>query len=49
MDLADLAQLLANYDTASGATYYDGDLDQDGDVDLSDLAELLGVYRASCQ
>ena len=44
VDLADLAQLLANYASPSGATYADGDLDGDGDVDLSDLAALLANY-----
>ena len=48
IDLADLAQLLANYGTTSGASYEDGDLDGDGDVDLSDLAGLLAVYGTSC-
>ena len=48
VDLADLAQLLANYGTTSGATYHDGDLDGDGDVDLADLAALLAVYGVDC-
>jgi uncharacterized membrane protein len=48
IDLADLAQLLANYGTTSGAAYEDGDLDGDGDVDLADLATLLAVYGTSC-
>ena len=48
VDLADLAQLLANYGTTTGATYEDGDLDGDGDVDLTDLAELLGYYGETC-
>jgi hypothetical protein len=48
VDLADLAQLLANYGTTSGAAYEDGDLDGDGDVDLADLAALLGVYGTTC-
>ncbi|MBU0617025.1 MAG: hypothetical protein KKI02_04860 [Planctomycetes bacterium] len=48
VDLADLAQLLADYGTTSGATYWDGDVDDDGDVDLSDLAALLAVYGGTC-
>jgi hypothetical protein len=48
IDLADLAQLLGNYGTTSGAVYEDGDLDGDGDVDLADLAGLLGVYGTTC-
>jgi hypothetical protein len=49
IDLADLAQLLANYGTTSGAVYEDGDLDTDGDVDLADLAALLSVYGTTCE
>jgi len=45
---ADLAQLLANYGTTSGATYEDGDIDADGDVDLADLAALLAHYGEPC-
>jgi hypothetical protein len=48
VDLSDLAILLANYGTTSGAAYTDGDLDGDGDVDLADLAGLLAVYGTSC-
>jgi hypothetical protein len=48
VDLSDLAILLANYGTTSGAAYTDGDLDGDGDVDLADLAALLAVYGTSC-
>jgi hypothetical protein len=43
-----LAQLLGNYGMTSGALHRDGDIDGDGDVDLSDLAQLLGVYGTSC-
>ena len=46
--LSDLAQLLSNYGTPSGAVYEDGDLDADGDVDLADLAALLAVYGTTC-
>jgi hypothetical protein len=49
VDLADLATLLAHYDTASGASYLDGDLNGDGAVDLADLAELLSAYGTSCE
>ncbi len=49
VDLADLAQLLAHYNTTSGTSYEDGDLDGDGDVDLSDLAALLAVYGTTCE
>ena len=45
---ADLAQLLASYGTTSGATYEDGDIDADGDVDLADLAALLAHYGEPC-
>ncbi len=48
IDLADLAQLLANYGATSGMSYEDGDLDADGDVDLSDLGALLAVYGTTC-
>ena len=30
------------------ASYADGDIDFDGDVDLTDLAGLLAVYGTSC-
>jgi hypothetical protein len=46
--LSDLAELLSNYGTTSGATYEDGDLDGDGDVQLADLAALLAVYGTQC-
>lgn len=49
--LSDLAQLLANYGMASGATREHGDIEPpggDGDVDLSDLAALLAQYGDNC-
>ena len=48
VDLGDLAILLSNYGTTSGAAPEDGDLDGDGDVDLGDLAAILSVYGAVC-
>lgn len=47
INIQDLALLLSHYGM-SGATPEDGDFDGDGDVDLSDLAQLLGVYGESC-
>ena len=47
-DISDLAELLANYGTTSGASYENGDIDGDGDVDRADLASLLGVYGTVC-
>jgi hypothetical protein len=43
-----MALLLSNHGTTSGVTFEDGDLDGDGDVDLTDVAALLAVYGASC-
>ncbi|MFQ5805662.1 MAG: hypothetical protein ACE5I3_04345 [Phycisphaerae bacterium] len=48
VDLTDLATLLSNYGTTSGASYEDGDIDGDGDVDLADLAALLSNYGMTC-
>ena len=51
VNLADLAQLLANYGITSGATHEQGDIEPiggDGDVDLADLAALLAQYGNDC-
>jgi hypothetical protein len=48
VSLADLAVLLSNYGTASGATPDQGDIDGDGDVDLADLAVLLSSFGTTC-
>jgi Thrombospondin type 3 repeat len=48
VDLSDLAALLTNFGTGSGATRAMGDLDGDADVDLSDLAQLLANFGATC-
>ena len=44
--ISDLAKLLANY--RGTGTHDDGDLDEDGDIDVSDLGALLGQYRDDC-
>jgi hypothetical protein len=49
VNLIDLSGLLVNYGQTSGAAYLDGDFDCDGDVDLGDLAELLGHYGTVCE
>ena len=53
--LTDLAMLLSNYGTTTGAHWRDGDVDPyhpyfpgDGDVDLADLNELLMQYGDDC-
>lgn len=48
VDLADLAVLLSNFGTASGASKADGDLDGDMDVDLADLAVMLADFGTNC-
>lgn len=48
IDLIDLATLLSNFGTPSGATAAQGDIDSDGDVDLADLAVLLTAFGGSC-
>jgi hypothetical protein len=40
----DLSTYLSHYGESSGLCYPDGDLDGDRDVDLGDLADLLGAY-----
>lgn len=49
VDIGDLAILLANFGTQSGATLEDGDLDGDSDVDLSDLTALLSAFGNACR
>lgn len=51
VDLSDLSELLAHYDTCVGEPYYDpaADLDDSGCVDLSDLGMLLAVYGTVCE
>lgn len=44
----DQSLLMVNGALPGGATYQDGDLDGDGDVDLSDLGGLLAVYGTTC-
>jgi hypothetical protein len=46
--LDDLAVLLANFGTLSGAAPEDGDTNGDGDVDLDDLAFVLANFGATC-
>ena len=53
VDLTDLAVLLGNFGTTSGATKDDGDIEPspggvDGDVDLTDLAVMLGDFGTVC-
>jgi len=48
VSLDDLAVLLTNFGTLSGAHDYEGDLDGDGDVDLADLATLLAAFGTTC-
>ncbi len=48
VDLIDLATLLTNVSTQSGATYEQGDIDHDGDVDRIDLSTLLALFGSTC-
>lgn len=52
VDLGDLAILLSNFGTLSGATFADGDIEPpagpDGDVDLGDLSLMLANFGQDC-
>ncbi|MFN0136655.1 MAG: LamG-like jellyroll fold domain-containing protein [Phycisphaerae bacterium] len=48
IDLFDLASLLANFGTPSGAHGGMGDVTGDGSVDLTDLATLLANFGSGC-
>lgn len=48
VNLSDLAILLANFGTPSGATHGMGDLNGDGRVNLTDLAQLLARFGTVC-
>lgn len=48
VSLQDLATLLANFGTTSGATPAEGDLDGNGAVTLQDLAILLANFGRTC-
>jgi len=48
INLTDLATLLSNFGTASGATPAQGDINGDGAVNLTDLATLLAVFGSAC-
>jgi hypothetical protein len=49
VNIADLALLLSNFGTLSGAAPEDGDLTGDGAVTLADLALILSVFGTSCR
>jgi len=46
--LDDLSTVLGNFGQSAGATYLDGDLDLDGDIDLLDLSRMLGAFGTRC-
>jgi aminopeptidase N len=48
IDLADLAVLLSNFGTTSGASPDQGDLNSDEAVDLADLAIFLATFGTAC-
>jgi len=49
VNLTDLATLLSNFGTASGATNASGDTDGNGAVNLTDLANLLSRFGNDCR
>lgn len=49
IDLQDLAILLSNFGTLSGASRSDGDFNGDGAVRLDDLSDLLAAFGTDCR
>jgi hypothetical protein len=47
VNVADLANLAANFGVTTGATWLEGDLDYNGSVNIADLAELAGNFGQS--
>jgi len=48
VDMSDLATVLRNYGTTSGATWEMGDFDGDGDVDIYDLVATIENFDPDC-